>query len=138
MLDYCFLGLNQKIYSGFKSEIHFIFQFGFELSWLLLFSFLQDSAVKTRVLNFFLSYLLLKIVGVSKPGFSIPSPNLNWIWKPEKKSISNTKRPFSGYFNRAINKHSTSQQYPIRIAIILEFYKSTILYRGVGSNQIMG
>ena len=52
---FSFLGLDPKIYSGFKPEMHFIFQFNlfFSNCWLLVFGFLQGSAVKPEVWTFF-------------------------------------------------------------------------------------
>ena len=62
------LALNPNIYSGFKPEIHFIFQFQFWNHFSAIadfyFVFLQGAAVKPRVLNYFHSNLEL--------GFSIP------------------------------------------------------------------
>ena len=80
------LALNPNIYSGFKPEIHFIFQFQFWNHFSAIadfyFVFLQGTAVKPRVLNYFLSNLEL--------GFSIPRFYLT------QTDFENPKRPFSG------------------------------------------
>ena len=68
--------------------------------WLLVFVFLQGSALKTRVLSFFLSSLAQQsrirvfkfyFVGLKNPGFQFSASNPTWIWKPKKKTISNLR-----------------------------------------------
>ena len=69
--------------------------------WLLIFVFLQGSAVKNRVLNFCLSSLAQQsrirdfkfyFAGLKNPGFQFPVSNPNWVWKANKtKKISNLR-----------------------------------------------
>jgi len=61
--------------------------------WLLVFVFLQGSAVKNRVLNFCLSSLAQQsrirdfkfyFAGLKNPGFQFPVFNPTWVQKPKK------------------------------------------------------
>ena len=94
-----FSGLNPKTIVWvsnlrFTSCFNLIMNLFLSNCWLSVFVFLQSSAVKTQVLNFFLSSLAQQSrSGVSNfilfvfqnLNFQFPVSNTNWIWNPLQK-----------------------------------------------------